>query len=471
MSFNPVSEKDVNELKLIADSSRVFTAEEILQDYYHDEMEGVHCSPEVLIKVSSSEEVAAILAYCNKQGLPVVPRGSGTGLVGGAVAIEGGVMLDMTLMNRILELDRKNMTVTVEPGVLLMDLAAYAESNDFFYPPDPGEKSATIGGNISTNAGGMRAVKYGVTRDYVLSLTVALADGTLATFGAGTVKNSSGYSLKDLIIGSEGTLAVIVAAKLRLLPKPAISVSLLAAYNSFSTAIATVPDVLLSGTDPTAIEFLTKNAIALTEDYLGRRFPKFKGSSALLLTYDGSIEQDIKARMEHAAQICLSSGALDCYYVDTEERSKSVWSIRGAFFEAVKASTDQLDECDVVVPRDSITEFVAAVESIADQSGLRMEYFGHAGDGNLHIYFCRDGIDKEQWYCRVNSCFDALYREAATLGGLVSGEHGIGYAKRLHLSRQLGEHQLELMRRIKAAFDPNGILNPGKVCMIDNVLR
>ncbi len=471
MKFRHITGADIRALCTIVEPARVLSGDEISNDFDHDEMEGIHCPPQALIKVANAGETAAVLAFCNENKLPVVARGSGTGLVGGAVAIHGGVMLDMTLMNHITQLDEKNMTVTVEPGVLLMDLAAFAESNGFFYPPDPGEKTATIGGNISTNAGGMRAVKYGVTRDYVLSLTVALADGSIETFGAGTVKNSSGYSLKDLIIGSEGTLAVILSATMKLLPKPAASVSLLAGFADFPQAIAAVPEILRSGTDPTAVEFLTRNAISLTEDYLGKRFPCFEGSSALLLTYDGGAESEPKARAERAAELCLCAGAVDCYYVDTEERSKSVWQLRGAFFEAVKASAKQLDEGDVVVPRESITAFVAELDRISNIGGLRVEYFGHAGDGNLHVYFCRDGMDETEWQRRLSACFDALYHEAAMLGGLVSGEHGIGYAKRIPLKRQLGEGQLALMRRIKNAFDPNGILNPSKICTFDDDLR
>ena len=452
----------------IVGKDRAFFDDEISPDYSHDEMEGISHVPDAVLKVISAREVSEILAYCNEKGIPVVPRGAGTGLVGGAVAMCGGVMLDMTLMNKILELDEKNMTVRVEPGVLLMDLAAFVDAHGLLYPPDPGEKTATLGGNISTNAGGMRVVKYGGTRDYVLSLTAVMADGSIETFGVPTIKNSSGYSIKDLIIGSEGTLCVIVEATLRLLAKPAASSSLLAGFETFADAIAVVPELLKSGTEPTAIEFFTQKVIDLTEEYLGKPFPKFLGESALLMTYDGGDEESVSHRMRMAAEICIAHNAIDCYLVDTEERIKSVWQARGAFFEAIKASAGHLDEADMVVPRANITDFVARISELSEKHSLRVEYFGHAGDGNLHVYLCRDNMEEDKWEKSLEVCFDALYGFATELNGTVSGEHGVGYTKRSALKKRIGLGQIKLMQRIKEAFDPNGILNPNKVCMMNN---
>ena len=469
MNMNRFTDMDRAALLAIVPKQRALFGDEISEDYAHDEMEGVHRLPDALIQVTSAQEVAAVVAYCNERRIPVVTRGAGTGLVGGAVAVLGGVMLDMKLMNRILKLDAENMTVTVEPGVLLMELAAFADDNGFLYPPDPGEKTATIGGNISTNAGGMRAVKYGVTRDYVLSLTVVLADGSIETFGAPTVKNSSGYSIKDLIIGAEGTLGVIVEATLKLVPKPQASISMLAGFESFSQAIAAVPKLIGSGTEPTALEFLTRRAIALTEEYLRRPFPRFQGEAALLLTFDGGDEEEVERRTARAAELCLEHNAIDCYYVDTEERKDAVWKARGAFLEAIKASAGQLDEGDVVVPRASITSFVEQLAPISQKAGLRVEYFGHAGDGNLHVYFCRDSMDETAWQGGLSTGFEALYDYAEQLGGMVSGEHGIGYVKQSALYKRLGKSQMALMRRIKLAFDPNEILNPHKVYAIEEL--
>jgi len=451
-------------LRSFLPENRILVGANISPDYARDELGAVESAPDVLVRPQSAEEVSKILSYANERLLPVVTRGAGTGLVGGAVAVSGGFMLETTLMNRIVELDERNMAVTVEPGVLLMDLSKYVQDRGYMYPPDPGETSATIGGNISTNAGGMRAVKYGVTRDYVLSLTAVLPTGEIETFGSKVVKNSSGYSIKDLLIGSEGTLAVIVGATLRVIPLPSEIVSLLVPFPTFRAAVSTVPELIRSGTDPTAVEFLTREVISLAEDYLGKRFPRIEGDTALLLTYDGFSAQELRERMDKASELCIEKGAYDVFIVDTEERRAAVWTARGAFLEAIKSSTTQFDECDVVVPRSRVADFTECVNELSGRIGLRIPYFGHAGDGNLHVYFCRDGLEETLWEKKLQEGFDVLYTKAVELGGMVSGEHGIGFAKRDYLAQRLGPNQMELMRRIKKAFDPNGILNPQKVC-------
>ena len=462
--LNKIEKADLDFLTSLVSGERLLAGSEIGPDYAHDELGGIKGAPDILIRAESAEEISKILSYANEKRLPVVTRGAGTGLVGGAVAIQGGIMVETTLMNRITELDEENLTVTVEPGVLLMDLSKYVEDRGYFYPPDPGEKSATIGGNISTNAGGMRAVKYGVTRDYVLEITAVLPTGQIETFGSKVVKNSSGYSIKDLLIGSEGTLAIIVSAILKLLPLPKENISLLAPFPTFQKAIDTVPELIRSGTDPTAVEFLTRDAISLAEDFLGKRFPRIEGDTALLLTYDGFSAAEVQERIDQASQLCVDKGAYDVFTVNTDERKASVWTARGAFLEAIKASTTQFDECDVVVPRGKVIEFTECINTLSDKLGMRIPYFGHAGDGNLHVYFCRDGLNEALWHEKLNQGFETLYGKAAELGGMVSGEHGIGYAKKDYLRQQLGSEQIELMGRIKAAFDPNGILNPQKIC-------
>ncbi len=461
--MNRIAPADLEYLRSFLPSNRVLVGTDISPDYAHDELGRIKSAPDVVVRVQSGQEVSKILSYANKRLLPVVTRGAGTGLVGGAVAVTGGIMLDTTLMNRIIELDEDNMTVTVEPGVLLMDLAKYVEERGYMYPPDPGETSATIGGNISTNAGGMRAVKYGVTRDYVLSLTAVLPTGEIETFGSKAVKNSSGFSIKDLLIGSEGTLAVIVAATLRIVPLPKESVSLLAPFPTFEAAISAVPELIRSGTDPTAVEFLTREVISLAEEYQGKSFPRIQGDAALLLTYDGFSAQDVSGRADMASQLCVDRGAYDVYIVDTEERKESVWGTRKVFLEAIKASTSEFDECDVVVPRSKIVDFAKCINGLACRLGIRIPYFGHAGDGNMHVYFCRDELEEDVWEQKLQEGFDFLYSKAYELGGMVSGEHGIGFAKKEYLAKSLGSTQIELMRRIKQAFDPNGILNPYKV--------
>ncbi len=461
--YKKLEEADLRYLRSVTADERVLAGSQIAEDYSHDELGGVRQMPEALVKALSTEEVSAVMAYANEKHIPVVVRGSGTGLVGAAVPLHGGILLETLGMNRILELDPDNLTVTVQPGVLLMDLAAYVEKNDFLYPPDPGEKSATIGGNISTNAGGMRAVKYGVTRDYVRGLTVVLPDGRVETLGGKMVKNSTGYSLLHLMIGSEGTLGVITEAVLKLIPLPKITVSLLVPFPSVEGAIRTVPEIIKSKASLTAIEFFERETVLFAEDYLGKKFPDTRFPAYLLLTVDGSDRTAIDSQLEAVATLCMDRGAPDAYLVDTDERKESVWKARGAFLEAIKASTTEMDECDVVVPRSRVVEFIEYTHQVSRELDVRIPSFGHAGDGNLHVYICRDALDEDTWKKKLEEAFSRMYGKANQLCGLVSGEHGIGFAKKQYLLDTVGPGQVALMRGIKQVFDPNGILNPGKL--------
>ncbi len=464
-TFNSLTDADIAYLKSVVEpTGKVTPREQIHEDYSHDEMGAVHQFPDLLIEAVSTEQVAAVLRYANERRLPVTPRGQGTGLVGAAVALHGGIMLSTARMNRILELDEDNLTLTVEPGVLLMEIAKFVEERDFFYPPDPGEKSASIGGNISTNAGGMRAVKYGVTRDYVRGLEVVLANGDVIEVGGKIVKNSSGYSIKDLIIGSEGTLGFVTKALLKLLPLPKKAISLLIPFADLATAIETVPVIIRSKYIPTAIEYMEQPVILCAEQYLGKKFPDHSSDAYLLLTFDGNSREEVEAIYEKVAEICLQAGARDVLISDTDERQTSIWSARGAFLEAIKASTTEMEECDVVVPRNHVADFVKYTKEVEQKVGVRLSGFGHAGDGNLHVYVLRDDLDSETYARKLSEAFDLLYAKAHELGGQVSGEHGIGFAKKEFLAESLGEVSMNLMRNIKHAFDPNGILNPGKVC-------
>ena len=461
--YKKIDNNDIEYLKSFIPQERIIVGEEISHDFAHDELGGIESMPEVLIYPLSTEEVSEIMKYAYEKKIPVVARGSGTDLVGAAVALKGGIMICTKYMNHILELDENNLTITVEPGVLLMELQAYVEEHNFFYPPDPGEKSATIGGNLSTNAGGMRAVKYGVTRDYVRGLTVVTPTGNIEHIGGKTVKNSSGYDLKDLIVGSEGTLCIITQAILKILPLPTESVSMLLPFKTMEKAIEVVPEIIKSKASLTAIEYMSLDTIISAEDFLGKKFPDTNYEAYILLTFDGNSRELIEEEYTKVANLCIEHGAIDGYFVDTEERKKSVWSARGAFLEAIKASTDEMDECDVVVPKSKVADYIKYTHDVAKQVNVRIPSFGHAGDGNLHIYICRDNLPESEWKEKLNSAFDLLYEKAREFGGQVSGEHGIGYAKKNYLRQQLGDYQLELMRGIKKVFDPNNILNPDKV--------
>jgi len=462
--YKKVDDDDIKFLENLLGHERVFCGDKISEDYCHDELNTVRAYPEVLADVLSAEEISRVMKYAYEKDIPVVVRGSGTGLVGSSVPIHGGIMLSMARMNKILEIDDENLTLTVEPGVLLMEISKFAEDNDLFYPPDPGEISATIGGNISTNAGGMRAVKYGVTRDYVLGLELVLPDGEILNVGGKVVKDSSGYSIQDLVCGSEGTLAIITKAILRLLPLPKKTISLLVPFPDLDAAIGTVPKIIKAKIIPTAIEFMQREVIIAAEEFLGKKFPDSSADAYLLMTFDGNSKEEIEKDYSRVAEICLAEGAYDAYITDTSERKEAVWSARKTFLEAVKASTTEMDECDVVVPRNKVAEFINFTHGLEKEFKIRVRSFGHAGDGNLHIYILRDKLDEKTWNKKLDAVFKKMYQKAQSLGGLVSGEHGIGYAKKEFLSQQYGESYMRLMLNIKMAFDPKNILNPGKIC-------
>lgn len=466
MSYKEVELKDYENILSITenDKERVFFRNEINEDYSHDELGGIKNMPDIVIQVMNTDEVSKVMKYAFENNIPVTPRGSGTGLVGAAVPLKGGIVIDLSRMNKILELDEENLTLTLETGVLLMEIGKYVEEFDLFYPPDPGEKSATIGGNISTNAGGMRAVKYGVTRDYVRGLEVVLPNGEVIELGGKVVKNSSGYSLKDLMIGSEGTLGIVTKATLKLLPLPKKALSLLIPFETLERAIDTVPKIIKSKSIPTAIEFMQKEAILAAEEFLGKSFPDKSSDAYLLLTFDGNSTEEIEKAYENVANICLEAGALDVFISDTEERQESIWSARGCFLEAIKALTTEMDEVDVVVPRNKIGEFVTFTHELENKANIRIKSFGHAGDGNLHVYILRDELSEDTWHAKLREIMQIMYDKAKELKGQVSGEHGIGFAKKGYLKQSLPDQCINIMQGIKLAFDPKNILNPGKVC-------
>ncbi len=463
MKYKAFDAADLAALRAICGEGRVTARDDIGEDFCHDELGGTFSRPDARVRVTSTAEISAVMKYAWGHDIPVTVRGSGTGLVGGAVPLEGGILLDTSMMTKIVELDERNMTLTLEPGVLLMDVAKFAEEHGFLYPPDPGEKTATIGGNISTNAGGMRAVKYGVTRDYVRGLEVVLPNGDVIELGGKVVKNSSGYSLKDLIVGSEGTLGIVARATLRLLPLPKYKISLLVPFPDLESAVNAVPEVIRSASVPTAVEFMERDVILAAEEFQARKFPDNSADAYLLLTFDGASREGVELAYETAAKTCLAAGASDALISDTQERNEAIWSARGAFLEAIKASTTEMDECDVVVPRSRVAEFILYSREVQRRRNIRIRSFGHAGDGNLHIYVLRDALGEEEWKSKLAEAFGDLYAKARELRGQVSGEHGIGYAKKAFFEESASPEALALMRGIKAVFDPKGILNPHKV--------
>lgn len=468
-AYKKLTEPVLERLRRVLGEALVF-GEAVKEDFSHDEMPIYgKFDPEAVCFPSSTEEVAEVMRICCEECVPVTVRGAGTGLVGGCVPLCGGLVLSTERMNSILAYDMNNLTVTIQPGVLLRDLAADALAHGLMYPPDPGEKTSTVGGNVSTNAGGMRAVKYGVTRDYVLAMTVVLPSGEVLKLGKAVCKTSSGYSLLHLMIGSEGTLGVITELTLKLIPKPIMDVSLLLPFEEISAAIASVPAIKLANLEPQSIEFMERDIVESSAEFTGNPvFPtRVNGRDVgayILVTLVGGSEAELTAKMDRLAEVAERAGAFDVLVVWTDNLKKDVWAARSAFLTAIEADSKLLDEMDVVVPVDRIAEFLAFARAEAEKNGLRLRAFGHAGDGNLHIYCCSNELEEAEFKRRCKLAMDSCYKKCDEFQGQVSGEHAIGHAKKDYLRLSAGETAYGLMAAIKQVFDPKGILNPGKVC-------
>lgn len=448
----------------IADQERLVFDTEIPEEYLSDALGRRKGTADALVFPLNTQEISSVLQYAHKNRIPVTPRGAGTNLVGSTVPIKGGILLDLSRMNRVLELDEDTMTLTVEPGILLQDVQAYVEARGFFYPPDPGEKASSIGGNISTNAGGMRAVKYGVTRDYVRGLEVVLADGTVMQVGGKQVKDASGLSLKHLLIGSEGTLAVITKCLLRLLPKPETSVSVLVPYPDLDTGIQSVLAILRADANPTAVEFMERKVVALGESFSGVHYPRPDAGSYILLTFDGH-RSEVEANTARVRDLALRNGALDYIVLTDAAQASSVWKVRGALVKAVEAVSEQ-EPVDIVVPISRTADFIRYINELETSSGMQMISFGHAGDGNVHLCVVRGGRDADTWRRELYANMDDAYAEAYLLGGVASGEHGIGLSKRRYFLRQTPPENIAVMNAVKDALDPLHILNDQKSYII-----
>lgn len=468
--FGELTDELIGKLQDIVGAQACLTGSDINDDYAHDEMPiyGQHM-PAAVCLPETTEQVAAIMALCNDNDIPVTVRGAGTGLVGGCVPLYGGVILCTMNMNRILEYDMDNLTVRVQPGVRLCDLIEDVNDHGLFYPPDPGEKTGSIGGNVTTNAGGMRAVKYGTTRDYVLAMTVVLPSGEVLELGRAVTKSSSGYSLLNLVIGSEGTLAVVTEITLKLIVSPVATTSFILPFANIDEAIASVPGIKRAGLGPQSIEFMERDIVVDAEQHTGNQvFPaEVDGQEAgayILITLDGVDEEEIFQRAEQLAEIATEAGAFDVLVIDQPSERKAVWEVRDALLTVIEHDADLLDEMDVVVPVDTIPEFLGYVYGVGAEQGMRIRSFGHAGDGNLHVYCAGNDVDEQEFMEKAALIMERAYAKCSELGGQVSGEHGIGHAKKEYLRASVGDAAMRLMAGIKNVFDPKGILNPGKIC-------
>lgn len=469
--YGKITPESAAALRAIVGERRFHMGSAVSEDYCHDEMPIYgRRYPEAVCEAESTEEVAAIVKLCAERRIPVTPRGAGTGLVGGCVPLCGGLVLSTARMNKILGYDMNNLVVHIQTGVLLCDLAADALSHGLTYPPDPGEKTATVGGNVSTNAGGMRAVKYGVTRDYVLAMTVVLPSGEIMRLGKTVCKTSSGYSLLHLMIGSEGTLGIITELTLKLIPKPVCDVSLILPFRDVPTCIASVPAIKLANLDPQSIEFFDSDMVAMSTEFTGEPvFPtRVDGESvgaSILVTFVGTSQDELLLKMQGLGKVAEAAGAMDVLVVDTVTRKKAVWAARSSFLTAIEAQTRLVDEMDVVVPVDRIAPFLVYIREQAAELGIELRNFGHAGDGNLHIYTCSNDMEEAEFKRRVAILMDRAYAKCTQFEGQVSGEHSIGHAKKQYLRESVGDTAYGLMAAIKRVFDPHEIMNPGKVCV------
>nr|MBC7244061.1 FAD-binding protein [Chloroflexota bacterium] len=462
--YNKVDAQVVAELRQIVGEGNVLVKREDLEPYTHDEVVGLRADPEVVVKVTTAQQIAQIFKLAQRRRIPVTPRGAGWGLSGGAVPVCGGIVLSLEKMNRILEIDKENLMVTVEPGVITGDIHRAVEAEGLFYPPDPASlDSCSIGGNIAEGAGGPRAVKYGTTMHYVCGLEAVLPSGDIITCGGKLVKNVTGYNLVQLLIGSEGTLAVVTKIILRLLPLPKEQIDLLVPYDDFQAAADTVSAIIAHRIVPATIEFMERDSILAVERLLQKEMPYDDAEAHLLIQLDGNHREQVDADMEIVGELCLEHGARDVLVARDRPTRDRLWEARRKIIEALKHESPINHMEDVVVPRSEIPRLMKGVKEIAREHGVRIISFGHAGDGNVHLNVLKDDIPLEQWEKMVPLVAEAIYRLALSLGGTITGEHGIGATRRRYLPLALDEAQIEVQRRIRAAFDPNQILNPNKI--------
>ena len=458
--YGKVTDNLIVVLTEIVGNKNVLTGDE-RENYSRDEApKSKPVLPEVVIKPEDTASVARILKLANERNIPVTPRGGGTGLSGGAVPVYGGIVLSLERMNKVLEIDKDNFVATVEAGVLLSDFYQAVEEHGLYYPLYPGEASATIGGNVATNAGGMRAVKYGVTRHFVLGLEAVLPSGETIQTGGKFVKYSTGYDLTQLLIGSEGTLALITKIMLRLIPRPGKREILFIPFHSLHDAIESVPDILKENILPVGIEFMERDIINMVEQYTGKEIPLHQYEAFLMIIVEADNEEEIYRIANGVGEICLNHGAVDVFIPGSQRAKRNLLEAREKFYSII-GHFGMLDITDVVVPRSRIAEFVERTKEIASVLGIPLLAYGHAGDGNVHLQPMSQGTDKPEE--KIKELLERIYEIGVSLGGTISGEHGLGFTKKGYLHMVADKSKMDLMKRIKRAFDPNNILNPGKV--------
>lgn len=446
-------------------SEIAFTDEESIQKYGSDETEDFVFPPHIVLKPSTTEEVAAILKYCNENNIYVTPSGARTGLSGGALPVYGGVALSTERMNKILEIDENNYHIITEPGVITQVLQEAVRMKGLFYPPDPASKgSCFIGGNIAENSGGPKAVKYGVTKDWVLNLEVVLPNGEIIWTGANVIKNATGYNLTQLIVGSEGTLGVVTKIVLKLITHPTKDMLMFIPFEKMNDAISAVPEIMRKGITPSGLEFMEKDAVLWTLN----KFPEIQmpidesHEAYLLVEVDGFDDELLMKEMEEILQVVEQFPTGEILFADSQAQKDKLWEIRRKISEAVKRNSVYKEE-DTVVPRYELPKLLAGVKRIGNEYGFKSVCYGHVGDGNLHVNIIKGELSEEEWNNELPKAIREIFQLCVSLGGTISGEHGIGWVQKEYMDIAFGQTSLNLMKEIKKVFDPKGILNPGKI--------
>ncbi|WP_448606919.1 FAD-binding oxidoreductase [Paenimyroides ceti] len=460
-----ITEEVVTALQQIVSPSFVFSNEDILKQYGSDHTEDLNFPPSVVVKPQTTEEVSEIMKLASKYEIPVVPIGARTGLSGGILAVHKGIGLSLERMNRIITIDEKNFQVVTQPGVITEVLQNEVAKADLFYPVDPSSKgSCFIGGNIAENAGGARAVKYGVTKDYVLNLEVVLPNGNIIWTGANTLKNATGYNLTQLLVGSEGTLGVITQIVLKLLPQNRYNILMLVPFYQMTQAAEAVSAIFRAGIVPSALEFMERDAIDWTLQYndFGDLGINDGIEAHLLIEVDGNYQEVLFAEAEKIVQVVEAYAIDEVLYADTEEQKNKLWKLRRNVAEAVKQNTVYKEE-DTVVPRYELPVLLKGIKEIGKKYGFRSICYGHAGDGNLHVNIIKENMPDTDWKTNVPKGIREIFELTVHLKGTLSGEHGIGWVQKEYMDIAFNRLHLQLMQDIKKVFDPKNIMNPGKI--------
>ena len=465
--YGSVTGQVIKEIATIVGGENILTDTSDTEAYSCDETPHAEpCFPQVVVKPTNKYAVAGLLDYASRKKIPVTPRGAGTGLSGGCIPVYGGILLSLEKMNRILEIDRENFVAVAEPGVALSDLCYQIEQQGLYYPLYPGEMTATIGGNIATNAGGMNAIKYGVTRHNVLGLEAVISNGEIIRTGGKFVKCSTGYDLTQLLIGSEGTLAVVTEVILKLTTRPLRREVLFAPFADLQNAIDAVPEILRLGMTPTGIEFMERSIIEIVESYLEREVPYHQHEAFLMIIMDGNSEDEIHEYFIEVEEICERHGAIEAMVPTSERARRLLLDTREKFYHALKRYAP-MEIIDAVVPRSQIARFVRRVKEISAEHEIPVIAYGHAGDGNVHLHPICLNMEVEEWKKKLPDLMRDIYETGVGFSGTISGEHGIGLDKKSYINIEMDTARLNIMRGIKMAFDPNNILNPGKIFDLD----